>query len=74
MKLAEFDSEQFEQIKTEKERVMSPLNYSDGVVPLELEDYIRNVNMNYINIRKIEPRMKRALEIFKWPKKKPFRF
>jgi succinate dehydrogenase/fumarate reductase flavoprotein subunit len=70
MKLAEFDSEQFEQIKVEKERVMSPLNHSDGVVPLELEDYIRNVNMNYINIRKIEPRMKRALEIFKMAKEK----
>jgi succinate dehydrogenase/fumarate reductase flavoprotein subunit len=66
----EFGSEQLEQIKAEKERVMAPLNNREGLIPLELEDYVRNVNMNYINIRKIEPRLKRALEIFKTTKEK----
>jgi succinate dehydrogenase/fumarate reductase flavoprotein subunit len=70
MKSPEYDREQLEQIKTEKERVMAPLNNKDGVVPLELEDYVRNVNMNYINIKKVEPKMKRALEIFKMAKEK----
>jgi succinate dehydrogenase/fumarate reductase flavoprotein subunit len=70
MQCAEYGSEQFEQIKVEKERVMAPLRNHEGVVPLELEDYIRNVNMNYINIRKIEPKIKRAVEIFKMTREK----
>jgi succinate dehydrogenase/fumarate reductase flavoprotein subunit len=59
-----FDADQLKHIEKERERVLFPLR-SDGVVdPLELEDYVRSINMNYINIRKTEPRLKRAIELF----------
>jgi succinate dehydrogenase/fumarate reductase flavoprotein subunit len=60
-----FDGEQIEQIEAEKKRVMAPLNVTDGVDALELEDYVRNINMNYINVYKVEPKLKRALQLFK---------
>jgi hypothetical protein len=49
-----FDGEQIEQIEAEKKRVMAPLNVTDGVDALELEDYVRNINTNYINVYKVE--------------------
>jgi succinate dehydrogenase/fumarate reductase flavoprotein subunit len=59
-----FGAEQLQQIDAEKKRVMAPLGHTGGVDALELEHYVRNVNMNYINVRKVEPKMKRALELF----------
>jgi succinate dehydrogenase/fumarate reductase flavoprotein subunit len=65
-----FDGEQHQQIATEKERVMAPLGCQEGVDALELEDYVRGINMNYINVRKIEPKMKRAIELFRAAREK----
>lgn len=55
--------EQLQQIESEKERIMAPLNHKDGADPLELEHYVRNINMNYVNIRKVKPKLERAIEL-----------
>jgi succinate dehydrogenase/fumarate reductase flavoprotein subunit len=65
-----FDAEQLKQIEAEKKRVMAPLINPQGIDPLELEYYIRNINMNYINVYKVEPKLKRALELFRNVKEK----
>jgi succinate dehydrogenase/fumarate reductase flavoprotein subunit len=49
---------------------MAPLINPQGIDPLELEYYIRNINMNYINVYKVEPKLKRALELFRNVKEK----
>lgn len=59
-----YDGEQLTQISSERTRVLSPLNSSGIVDPLELEDYVRSVNMNYINIRKTASKLKRSIDIF----------
>jgi succinate dehydrogenase/fumarate reductase flavoprotein subunit len=58
-----FDSEQVGQVEVEKGRALAPLGRKGNVNPLELEDYVRRINMNYIGVHKIEPRLKRAAEI-----------
>jgi hypothetical protein len=65
-----FDWEQLKHIETERKRVLSPLGSNGTVDPLELEDYVRNINMNYINIRKTEAKLKHAIEKFKILRKK----
>lgn len=65
MKQSDFGSEQVKQVKAEKERVFAPLGRSGDVSPLELEDYVRKINSNYISVRKTEPRMKRAIDIMR---------
>ena len=57
------NAEQKEQVVREKERLSAPLIHKGGVNPLELEDYVRNINMNYINVRKVEPKLKRAITL-----------
>jgi succinate dehydrogenase/fumarate reductase flavoprotein subunit len=52
-----------QQIEAEKRRLLAPLTHKGGVDPLELEDYVRSINMNYINIRKVEPKLKRAIAL-----------
>lgn len=59
-----FDAEQLKQIEAERKRVLSPMGSRGIVEPLELEDYVRRVNMNYINVRKTESKLKRAIELF----------
>ena len=59
-----FGAGQANQVDAEKQRVMAPLAQRKGVDALELEDYVRQANMNYIGVRKIGPRLKRAIEIF----------
>jgi succinate dehydrogenase/fumarate reductase flavoprotein subunit len=59
-----FTSEQVKQVAVERARVMVPLGRK-GDSPWELEDYVRTINMNYIYIRKTEPRLKRAIELHK---------
>jgi succinate dehydrogenase/fumarate reductase flavoprotein subunit len=65
MKLPAFTSEQLKQVQEEKKRVFAPLQSSGDVNPLELEDYVRTINMNYIGVRKIGPRLKRAAEVMR---------
>jgi succinate dehydrogenase/fumarate reductase flavoprotein subunit len=62
-------AEQLKQIQAEKNRVTAPLVYKGGVDPLELEDYVRKINMNYVNVRKIEPKLKRAVALLQDAKK-----
>ena len=65
LKLATFTSEQIGQVQAEKKRTSAPLGSKGDVDPLELEDYVRTINMNYIGVRKIGPRLKRAAEIMR---------
>jgi succinate dehydrogenase/fumarate reductase flavoprotein subunit len=60
----EFSGEQLEQVRADKAQSMAPLGMSDGVNPLELEDYIRKINLNYVGLRKSEAKLKRAIELF----------
>jgi succinate dehydrogenase/fumarate reductase flavoprotein subunit len=57
------NTEQLEQIDLEKKRLSAPLNHKGGANPLELEDYVRKINMNYINVYKVEPKLKRAITL-----------
>jgi succinate dehydrogenase/fumarate reductase flavoprotein subunit len=65
LNLQTFTSEQIKQVEAEKERVFTPMKSKGNVDPLELEDYVRKINMNYVGVRKIGPRMKRAAEIMR---------
>jgi succinate dehydrogenase/fumarate reductase flavoprotein subunit len=65
MKRPVFDGEQTRQVQEERERIRRPLGYKDGVDPLELEDLVRRINTHYVAINKVEPRLKRALELIK---------
>jgi succinate dehydrogenase/fumarate reductase flavoprotein subunit len=65
-----FNSEQTKQAKAEKKRTFAPLEQEGDVNPMELEDYVRKINMNYIGVHKIEPRLKRAAEIMRTVKER----
>ncbi|MGI6317731.1 MAG: FAD-binding protein [Dethiobacteria bacterium] len=62
------DSEQLKQIAETKEWVFSPLGRKSEykINPLELEDYIREVNYNYIGIHKVKPKIERAIELIRF--------
>jgi len=71
-----FDTVQEKQVQSERERALAPLkrkesaNPMDNVTPLELEDIVRRIMWDYVGFRKIEPRLKRALELLKLIKEK----
>jgi succinate dehydrogenase/fumarate reductase flavoprotein subunit len=58
-----FEVDQVQQVEEERKRVFAPFVNKGIVNPLELEDYVRTANNNYIGIHKIGPRLKRAVEI-----------
>ena len=58
-----FDKDQLRQVQADWENIRALLGRNEGVDPLELEDYVRKVMLNYVHIHKIEPRLKRALEL-----------
>ncbi|HHT47452.1 MAG TPA: FAD-binding protein [Firmicutes bacterium] len=62
------DSEQLKQIEETRNRVFSPLNRNTEykVNPLELEDYIRQVNYNFIGIHKVKSKIERAIELIRF--------
>ena len=66
-----FGSDQLNQVKASKERVFLPLNrqVSYKVNPLELEDYVRNINQEFVGVHKIAPRLKYAVDQMRWLKK-----
>jgi succinate dehydrogenase/fumarate reductase flavoprotein subunit len=70
-KQEEFSSEQLKQIEETRTRVLSPLGreLEYTVNPLELEDYVRNININYVGIHRIKPRLERAIELLKFTEK-----
>ena len=61
------DSEQVQQVEEAKKWVFSPLgrNSEYKVNSLELEDYIRQVNYNYVGLYKIKSKLERAIELIK---------
>ena len=63
-------NDQVNQIKTTKNRVFSPLNrqVSYPVNPLELEDYVRNINQEFVGVHKIAPRLEYAVNQMRWLK------
>ena len=65
-----YGNDQLRQIEEAKLRTFAPLNrkVEIGVNPLELEDYVRNLNLNYVGVHKIEPRLKWAVEKLRWVK------
>jgi succinate dehydrogenase/fumarate reductase flavoprotein subunit len=65
-----FSGEQIKQAEAEKKRALAPLAQKGDVNPLELEDYVRKINMNYVGVHKIEPRLRRAAEIMKMVKER----
>jgi len=62
-----FVSDQLKQIEETRKGVFAPLGrkVTHKVNPLELEDYVRNVNANYIGIHRIKPRLERAVELIR---------
>lgn len=65
-----YGSDQVNQVKASKTRVFAPLNRNTNyaVNPLELEDYVRNINQEFVGVHKIEPRLQYAVDQMKWIK------
>jgi hypothetical protein len=65
-----FDVEQLKQVAETRTWVFSPLGRKSAyrVSPLELEDWVRNTNYNFIGIHRIKPRLERAIELLKFAK------
>lgn len=65
---AAIDVEQLEQVAATKEKIFAPLNRKTDytVNPLELEDYIRQINYDYIGLHKIKPKLERAVELIRF--------
>ena len=64
---AKIGGDQLKQIEATKEWVFAPLQNKTAypVNPLELEDYIRQINLNYVGMFKYTSKMQRALELLK---------
>lgn len=65
-----YGPDQLNQIAESKKRIFAPLNrtVNYAVNPLELEDYIRNLNAQFVGVHKIEPRLKYAVDQMRWLK------
>jgi succinate dehydrogenase/fumarate reductase flavoprotein subunit len=63
-----FGSEQLKQIEETRKKVLSPLGQKSEykVNPLELEDYVRNVNYNYVGIHRVKAKLDRAIELLRF--------
>ncbi len=66
-----FGIEQIQQIEETRRWVFAPMGKSleYTVNPLELEDYIRNVNYQFVGIHKIKPKLERAIELLAFAQK-----
>ncbi len=64
-KLEAFGAEQLQQVETTRKSVLSPLAQKSEyrVNPLELEDYVRNINYNYVGVRRVNAKMDRAIDL-----------
>ena len=62
---AKIDGEQLRQIDESRQWVFAPLNRKAEytVNPLELEDYVKQVNLNYVGLKKLTSKMERGLEL-----------
>ena len=70
MELPAFDSEQLRQVEASKVKTFAPMNRNveNPVNPLELEDYVRNINQQFVGVHKIEPKLKYAADKMRWLK------
>jgi succinate dehydrogenase/fumarate reductase flavoprotein subunit len=68
IKQESFGTEQLKQIEETRTWTFAPLGRTVEypVNPLELEDYVRNTNYNFIGIHRNKPRMERAIELLKF--------
>jgi len=60
--------DQTEQIGETRKWAFAPLNRKTAyyeINPLELEDYVRQVNYNYVGIHKVKPRLERAINLIR---------
>lgn len=64
-KVPVFSGEQVRQVQVERERVLAILGRKGGADPLELEDLVRKIVTHYVGLNKIEPRLKRSVELIK---------
>ena len=64
---AKFDGDQLQQIEETKQWVYAPLGKKADytVNALELEDYIKHINHNYVGLYKYTSKMERGLELIK---------
>jgi succinate dehydrogenase/fumarate reductase flavoprotein subunit len=60
-----FGPDQMQQVEKERKRVFAPFENKGKVNSLELEHYVRAINDDYIGIRKIAPRLEKAVEIMR---------
>jgi len=65
--LPKIDGDQLQQVEDTREWVFAPLGRnSDYIVnPLELEDYVKHINHNYVGVHKYTSKMQRGLELIK---------
>jgi succinate dehydrogenase/fumarate reductase flavoprotein subunit len=57
-------NEEIRQVQKEKERVFGPLGRKDGVNALELNDFVSRRLDDLVGYKKIEPKLKRAVQTF----------
>ena len=72
LRMEDIGVEQVEQIEKTRAHVFSPLNRKVEyyfVNPLELEDYVRTVNYQYVGIKRVKPRLERAVELIRRAKR-----
>ena len=65
--LAKVESEQLQQIEETRNWVFAPMGRKSEftVNPLELEDYVKQINHNYVGVHKYTSKMQRGLELLK---------
>jgi adenylylsulfate reductase, subunit A len=66
----QFGSAQLKQVEETKKWVFSPLGLKAEypVNPLELEDYVRNINYNFVGLHKVKAKLERAIELLRFAK------
>jgi len=64
---AKFDGDQLQQIEESKQWVFAPMDRKADytVNALELEDYVKHINLNYVGLQKRTAKMERGLELIK---------
>jgi len=64
---AKLDGDQLKQIEETRDWIFAPYNRKADytVNPLELEDYVKHLNINYVGLHKLTSKMHRGLELLK---------
>ena len=64
---AKIDGEQLKQIEETRQCIFAPLGRKSeyAVDPMELEHYVKHINMNYVGVHKVTSKMERGLELIK---------